>query len=188
MKEELSSVLNLFADFNEEELAEVLNCFNSKVVSKNEILLYEGKVCNEFYFVKSGCLRVYFTDRNGSEKTRYLMLDHHIGTALSSFISREPSFEFVEALDNSEILLIKHSDFYKLLETNVPWQKFYTRILEMAYSFQDKKIEQLVTLDARQRYEKVIEENPILIQKVSNRILASYLDIREETLSRLKSQ
>jgi CRP-like cAMP-binding protein len=188
MTEELSKVLNLFADFNEEELAEVLKCFKSRSVAKNEILLHEGRVCNEFYFVKTGCLRTYFIDKNGYEKTRYLMLDFHIGTALSSFISQEPSFEFIEALDNSEILFIAHTDFHKLFETNAPWQKFYTRILEMAYSFQNKKIEQLVTLNAKQRFDKVQEENPLLIQKVSNRILASYLDMREETLSRLKSK
>jgi len=58
----------------------------------------------------------------------------------------------------------------------------------MAYSFQNRKIEQLVTLTAKQRYNIVLKENPVLIQRLSNRILASYLDIREETLSRLKSK
>ena len=68
------------------------------------------------------------------------------------------------------------------------WKIFYQRILEMAYSFQNRKIEQLVTLTAKQRYDNVLEENPILIQRLSNRVLASYLGIREETLSRLKSK
>ena len=57
----------------------------------------------------------------------------------------------------------------------------------MAYSYQNRRIEQLVTLSAKQRYEQVLNDHPSLIQKLSNKMLASYLDIREETLSRLKS-
>ena len=68
------------------------------------------------------------------------------------------------------------------------WKIFYQKILEMAYSFQNRKIEQIVTLTAKQRYDNILKENPILIQRLSNKMLASYLDIREETLSRLKSK
>ncbi len=70
----------------------------------------------------------------------------------------------------------------------IKWKIFYQRILEMAYSFQNKKIEGLVTLSAKQRYELLLKETPILVQKLSNKILASYLDIAQETLSRLKSK
>ena len=115
------------------------------------------------------------------------MLDNHIGTALTSFISQKSSIEFIEALDDTELLAINHADFYCLNKEMDSWKKFYQRILEMAYSFQNRKIEQLVTLTAKQRYDNVLKENPLLIQRLSNRVLASYLDIREETLSRLKS-
>lgn len=116
------------------------------------------------------------------------MLDNHIGTALTSFISQKPSIEFIEALEDTELMAINHTDFYRLNKEIDNWRIFYQRILEMAYSFQNRKIEQLVTLTAKQRYDNVLKENPVLIQRLSNRILASYLDIREETLSRLKSK
>jgi CRP-like cAMP-binding protein len=57
----------------------------------------------------------------------------------------------------------------------------------MAYLYQNKKIENLVTLSAKQRYDKLLTETPIYVQRLSNKILASYLDITQETLSRLKS-
>lgn len=138
--------------------------------------------CTKELFVKN------FIDKNGHEKTRYIMLDNHIGTALTSFISQKPSIEFIEALDDTKLLAISYSDFYRLNREMNSWKHFYQRILEMAYSFQNRKIEQLVTLTAKQRYDRVLKENPTLIQRLSNRVLASYLDIREETLSRLKSQ
>ena len=178
----------MFANFDEQELDKILACFKPKGVKKNEILLHEGSVCKEFYFVHSGCIRTFFIDRNGHEKTRYVMLENHIGTALTSFISQKPSFEFLEALEITELLAISYADFFRLNKEMDSWKRFYQRILEMAYSFQNRKIEQLVTLTAKQRYGLVLIENPVLIQRLSNRVLASYLDIREETLSRLKSK
>lgn len=188
MTDKLKIVLKMFVDFDEHELEKISDCFNPKSVKKNDILLNEGNVCKEFYFISTGCVRTFFIDKNGHEKTRYVMLDNHIGTALTSFIAQKPSFEFLETLDDTELLAISHSNFIRLNDEMVNWKIFYQRILEMAYSFQNKKIEQLTTLTAKQRYDNVLKENPILIQRLSNRVLASYLDIREETLSRLKSK
>ncbi|MCD8556026.1 MAG: cyclic nucleotide-binding domain-containing protein [Bacteroides graminisolvens] len=190
MIDNLKIVLKQFADFDEDELNKITDCFKNKTVQKNTVLLKEGIVCNEFYFIHTGCVRIFFIDKNGYEKTRYIMLDSdmNLGTALTSFISQNPSIEYIEALDDTVLLAINHSDFYRL-NTEMPnWRTFYQRILEMAYSFQSKRVEHLVTLTAKQRYDNVLKENPFLIQRLSNRILASYLDIREETLSRLKSK
>jgi len=188
MKEQLKAVLGLFAAFDEQELDKIVACFRQKSIKRNSILLQEGSVCREFYFVGTGCLRTYFLDKNAREKTRYILFENHIGTALTSFIAQKPSVEFIEALDDTELLAIGHADFYRLNREMDHWKIFYQRILEMAYSFQNNKIEQLVTLTARQRYDLVLAENAALIQRLSNRVLASYLDMREETLSRLKSR
>jgi CRP-like cAMP-binding protein len=187
-KEQLKSVLKSLANFDDQELDRIVDCFRPRSVKKNSILLQEGNTCKQFYYVYKGCIRIFFIDRNGQEKTRYIMLDHYIGTALTSFISQTPSIEFIEALDNTELLSISHHHFYRLNKEIANWGIFYQKILEMAYSFQNRKIEQLVTLTAKQRYEMVLNQNPILIQRLSNKVLASYLDIREETLSRLKSK
>lgn len=188
MKDNLRKVLLHFASFKEHELDIILPCFKPKSVSKNTILLYQGSICKEFYFINKGCLRTFFIDKTGREKTRYVMLENHIGTAFTSFIFQQASFEFLEAVDDSELLVIQQSDFYRLTKEIPNWSYFYQRILELAYSFQNKKIEQLITLSAKQRYDLVLKENPLLIQRLSNKLLASYLDIRKETLSRLKSK
>ncbi|VTR41108.1 Crp/Fnr family transcriptional regulator [Sphingobacterium thalpophilum] len=190
MINQLKNVLKTFASFDEQELGKIANYFTQKTVKKNTILLKEGIICNEFYFVSTGCIRIFFMDMNGQEKTRYVMLDSdmNLGTALTSFISQQPSIEFIEALDDTELLVINHADFYRLNSELANWRIFYQRILETAYSFQSRRIEHLVTLTAKQRYDNVLKGNPMLIQRLSNRVLASYLDIREETLSRLKSK
>ncbi len=185
---QLKAVLNFIVPFPEQELDEIVSCFKVRRVLRGEQLLTSGEVCREFYFVYKGCIRTYFIDDNGKEKTRYIMPDNHIGTALGSFISGEPSFEQIDALNDSELLVINYTDFYRLNEDSVYWKKFYQKILEMAYAFQTRKIESIMTRTAQQRFEQAMKETPALFQQVSNNVLASYLDMTPETLSRLKSR
>jgi CRP-like cAMP-binding protein len=185
---QLKIVLNYVNRFSDEEFQLVETCFKPKQVKQGQHLLISGETCKEFYFVAKGCIRTYFIDKKGVEKTRYIMPANYIGTALASFISKSPSFELIDALCDSELLSISHKDFYRLNDELPGWKNFYQKILEMAYSFQTHKIESIVTLSAKQRFEQVMKEHPILFQLVSNRILASYLDMTPETLSRMKSQ
>jgi CRP-like cAMP-binding protein len=188
MSAHLKAVLNSISTFSEEELEQIAACFKPKIAVKGEYLLSQGETCNEFYFVKKGCIRTYFVDQNGNEKTRYIMPENYIGTALTSFVSQTPSFEWIDALSDSELLGISYDDFYRLNNELENWKTFYQRILEMAYSFQTRKIEAIVTLSAQQRFEQTMNQNPSLFQLVSNKVLASYLDMSPETLSRLKSK
>jgi len=188
MHENLKIFLKYFVDFDENELNKIAHCFKPRSVEKNAILLSQGDVCNKFYYIQQGCIRTGFITKEGHEKTRYVMCEPSIGTALTSFISKKPSFEFIDALENTELLEINHKDFYKLNDEIANWKIFYQKILEMAYSFQNKKIEGLVTLSAKQRYELVLKETPFLVQRLSNKVLASYIDVTQETLSRLKSR
>ena len=188
MTDQLKAVLNFIVPFPAQELEQIAGCFRPRQVLQGQQLLSNGEVCQEFYFVAKGCIRTYFIDDKGKEKTRYIMPDNHIGTALSSFISGLPSFEWMDALNDSELLVISHTDFYRLNEVSVYWKNFYQKILEMAYAFQTRKIESIMTLTAQQRFEQAMKESPALFQQVSNNVLASYLDMTPETLSRLKSR
>src|ERR1700758_487439 len=99
MFDQLKYLLKYIVDFDEQELDEITKYFKPKSVKKNAILLSQGEVCNEFYFIQKGCIRTYFLDKEGYEKTRYIIYDCTIGTALTSFISKKPSFEFMEVLE-----------------------------------------------------------------------------------------
>lgn len=188
LTDNLRGVLKYVNDFSEDDLEKIIPCFYPESAKRNTFLLREGSICKEFYFVNKGCLRTYFLDKRGNEKTRYVMPDLYIGTALTSFVSQQPSSEFIEVLDDSELMAISRQDFFRLNKELDSWKVFYQKILEMAYSFQNKKIEGLVTLSAKQRYEQLLHDQPILVQRLSNKVLASYLDLKPETLSRLKSK
>jgi CRP-like cAMP-binding protein len=188
MTGKLKYYLRANINIDDKQIDRIISCFKLRTVKRNTVLLSEGEICKEFYFVHSGCIRTYYITKQGHEKTRYVAFENSIATSISSFISQQPSFEFVDTLENSELYSISHKDFYQLVSYIPQWEKFYTTLLEMAYLYQNKKIENLVTLSAKQRYDKLMTESPIYIQRLSNKILASYLDITQETLSRLKSK
>jgi len=188
MTGKLKYYLKANTNIDDKQIDRIISCFKLRTVKKNTILLSEGEICKEFYFVHSGCIRTYYITKQGHEKTRYVAFENSIATSISSFISQQRSFEFVDTLENSELYSISHKDFYQLISDIPQWEKFYITLLEMAYLFQNKKIEDLVTLSAKQRYDKLMAETPIYVQRLSNKILASYLDITQETLSRLKSK
>jgi CRP-like cAMP-binding protein len=188
MKEKLKYYLKANSIIDEIEINKIISCFKLKTYKKNTTILSSGEICSEFYFVNKGCLRTYFLTKQGNEKTRYIAFDCSIVSSFSSFISRQQSFEFIETIEDSELFVMKHRDFYQLVSEIPQWAKYYNSILEMAYLFQNKGIENLVTLSAKQRYDNLLIEKPMYIHKLSNKILASYLNITQETLSRIKSK
>ncbi len=188
MSIKLKYYLSAQSNFDEKELDKIIECFKIKSVKANTVLLSEGQTCKELYFIHSGCARTFFITKEGHEKTRFVAFENSIVSSMASFISKQPSFEFMDTLEDSELYSIKYNDFFRLVSEIPAWGKFYRILLETAYLYQNKKIENLVSLSARQRYDKLINEHPIYVQRLSNRILASYLDIRQETLSRLKSK
>ncbi len=184
----LKAYLRINTDLSESEIETVAIFFKPKAFNRGTILLSQGEVCKDLYFLSRGCIRTYYLTKQGHEKTRYIAFNGSVVTAISSFISQLPSFEFVDVLEKSEVYVISHKDFYQLMCALPAWGSFYRRLLEMAYLYQNKKIEDLVTLSAKERYDKLLREWPVYIQRVSNKILASYLNIREESLSRIKSK
>jgi len=188
MFSQLKKYIRLNAAVSETDLNEIVTHFKPLTVKKNRLLLSQSEICDKLYFVNKGCIRTYYISKNGDQKTRFIALEGTVVTSLSSFVSRSPSFEFVDALEDSELLYIKRSNFYKLVNAMPEWKKFYIKLLEFAYFYQNKKIEELVTLSAGERYAILMKERPGYVQRLSNKILASYLDVTQETLSRLKSK
>jgi CRP-like cAMP-binding protein len=186
MKQKLSHSAPI--DFDAKQLTEILQTFSSFSAPKNTILLRAGTRCNELYFILNGCVRTYFIDEEGFEKTSSITLDNNFTTAWTSFISQNPSIEYIEVIEDTEFLAISHQELHSLVKANTNWKEFYFKLLEIAFLNQSRKIEALMTLNAKQRYQKLINGNPKLIQSVSNKIVASFLHMREETLSRLKSK
>ncbi|MBL0882649.1 MAG: Crp/Fnr family transcriptional regulator [Chitinophagaceae bacterium] len=155
---------------------------------KNEQILRPGDICRNNYFVNAGCLRFYTTNKEGYELTRYFAFEGKFGTALTSFIEQKPSFEYIQCLESSELLVISHQDFFNLVNT-VPEMNFlYRNILEMAYVTTQRRIYGLQGETALERLRWLMNYQPDIFKRASSRVIATYLGITTYTLSRLKAE
>lgn len=188
MKEVLKSHIAGKIQLTDAELQTILSYFKPMRLEKNQILLNNGESSKHTYFVAKGCLRIYFMDENGAEATRFFAFENQFATALVSFITKEPSDELIQALEPTEILAISHEHFYQLLDLIPAWEKFYRIYLETAYVTNTKRLMSFLTQDALEKYRQLLAENPLVVQRLSNKMVASYLNISQETLSRLKSK
>lgn len=185
MLPQLKFFLRHFVDFSDEELDTVWGFFYAQKTVKGEYLCIPGKVATEIGFLLKGVYRVYFLINN-KESTRVLNSENIFVTSIPSFTTQKPSTEYVEALENLELLMLSYQDLQKMYEISSKWEKLGRLLIEYYYNEQQKRIYSLIALTAQQRYEEFVKESPELIQRVPQYIIANYLGISPETLSRIR--
>jgi CRP-like cAMP-binding protein len=131
MPPELRLFFRKFVDFSDEELAEVFPFFHSKKIKKGDWLLIPGEVANEIGFIQKGLFRNYFLV-DGKESTRFLGSEGIFVTSIPSFTSRTPSIEYVQALENSELLMLSYQNLQSMYEISQKWERM-VRILAEYY-------------------------------------------------------
>lgn len=188
MKETLARYIQRKVKMSDEDLQFILSYFKPRTVKKKEILLHEGDLSNRMYFVVKGCLRIYFIKDVGTEVTRRIIFENDSSSSMVSFITKNRSKEYIEAVMDSELLYMDRKDFYHLVETLPVWEKFYRHQLEYAYVINTNRLMSFITNDATERYLLLLKENPEIIKRLPNRLVANYLNITQEGLSRLKSK
>jgi CRP-like cAMP-binding protein len=186
--EQLEQYINSKINVTRQEMDTIISFFKPVSAKKNELLVTHGQTSQRTFFVGKGCLRIFFIYEDGQDATRYFAFENQFATALVSFITGEPSLEFIQAVEQSELLVISQKDFYHLLTIVPQWEKFYRSYLEKAYVNNTNRLMSFVTLDAVKRYKELLEQNPIVVRRLPNKMVASYLNISQETLSRLKSK
>ena len=184
----LATYIKRTIDISDEDLAHGLSFFKTQTAAKNELLLSEGNLSQRTFFVVKGCLRIYFIHEDGQDATRYIAFENQLATALVSFITQQPSLESIQALENSELLYITHDDFNHLRNALPAWENFYQKYLEKAYVNTVSRLMTFTTMDATERYRQLLQKNTEVVKRLPNKIVASYLNISQETLSRIKAK
>lgn len=186
--EQLSHYIKKNIEVSDEDLNTILSYFKPLKQDKNDLLLSQGQTSQYSYFVAKGCLRIYFINEEGKDVTRYIAFENQFATALVSFITKMPSMEYIQVIEKSELLAISHEDF-NYLKTIIPqWNTFYSQYLEKAYVNSNNRLMSFTTMDALERYNQLLKINPTIVKRLPNKIVASYINISQETLSRLKSK
>jgi CRP-like cAMP-binding protein len=155
---------------------------------RNEILLMQGEICRYYYFVNKGCIRLFTINNDGQEATRYFAFEGAFGSALPSLIQQQPAFEFVQAIEQSELLAFPRDDFFVMVNTIPQVGTIYRQILEAAFITAQERIYGFQGLTALEKLRWLLAYQPNIFTRLSNKMVASFLGVTPFTLSRLKAE
>lgn len=184
--EVLINVAKNFAEIPKEEEKILEKYFTVKQVEKNEILLNAGEVCNHLYFVVSGILRTFHLNTNGTEFTRLIRKENQFCTVLLSFLKKKSSVATIQALEKGTLLAINSQDFRTLTQEFEFAKNIYTKILEDFENFHLKRLEFLTSYSPKEKTEIFLKEYQDLEPRLTDKVIASYLQITPETYCRCK--
>lgn len=182
----LYDFLNKFDNLTEKEFNEIfLPYMKVRKIDKREILVRAGEVENHINFIIKGLIRKYYKKGNEEFNTQ-ISLEGHIIHSQESFHGRVPSEYFVEAIEPSVIVSFTYDDLEKIFGHSIKMERLGRKIITKTMVMKDKWRMQLVKLNPRERFLDFVTMNPELMQRVPQKFLASYLNIKAETFSRFK--
>jgi len=160
--------------------------FISKKLRKRQYLLQEGDICKHLAFIAVGLLRSYNVDEKGNEHISVFGWEGWWLSDFNSFLSGVPAMFNIDAIEDSELLMISLAD-YNALTLAVPIMDRYFRILyQNSLVTKERRLMSAITHTAEERYVQLAESNPHIIERIPQNLIASYLGFAPETLSRIK--
>lgn len=184
----LEQYLTKNTSLSNDEIAQVCNKIAIKKLRKGEYLLEKGEISNHNSFVAKGCLRLYNISENGTEHILRFATENWWISDYESYNLGTPSRHYIDALENSVVLMLKKQDFDKLLNTIPNFKKFIDKLDARSFSAGQKRILSTISETAEKRYEKFITTYPGFFNRVPLWMIASYLGLTRETLSRIRSR
>lgn len=188
MKVELEKSIRSRIKASDEDFEVIRKKLIPKKVRKRQFLLNAGDVCEYMIFVERGLLRSFSDDKDGSEHTMQFAPEGWWISDMASLFSREPSKFNIEALEESELLLMSKQVMDELMDMVPQLPRYFLNLMENHIIALQRRINVVQSMSAEETYLKLMEIKPDLINRVSLQHIASYLGITPETLSRVRKQ
>ena len=153
---------------------------------KGEVILKEGDVCKNIYWVVKGLVRQFYI-KNGKELTEYMAVENTICMSIESLFKEEPSRQQIHAIEPTIIFALPKARLEKEAVRNVNIQMMYRKILEESLILSQIHADMLRFESAQERYAKLVKRSPQLVLRAPLLYIASYLQMTPETLSRVRT-
>ncbi|WP_439698225.1 Crp/Fnr family transcriptional regulator [Mucilaginibacter sp. AW1-7] len=161
---------------------------SKRFVKKRKTLLTEGDISRYIYFIEKGALRSFTIDKEGAEHVIQLALEDHWIADLYSFVTQVPGNVNIEAIEDSEVLLLPHHELDLLYDQVPALERYFRHLFQRAYVGLQQRLNTTVSLNAEDRYRMLIHDFPQVAARVPLIYVASFLGITPESLSRIRKQ
>lgn len=165
-----------------------MSYFSPKKLRKRQYILQEGDVCKYIAFVEKGMLRSYTIDEKGNEHIMQFAFEGWWISDHFSFLTGEPAIYNMDALEDSELLLLSKQAEDQLLQKIPKLEKYFRILLQNNLIATQRRLISSLSQTAEERYHQLINACPAIPQRVPQHMMASFLGITPETLSRIRKQ
>jgi len=187
MYDQLKSWLDLHISLDSDEWQRAQKSWILRDLRKKEFLLQDGDICNFIAFINRGCLR-YFSVSDTCDVVYHFFLENSFAWDMDSFLLQQPTQRNMQAMEPTELLILSLDRSIRLEQEIPSWQKFRLTITENAYHCVRHHAEFLLLESADLKYLKLVQEHPDIFQRVPLHMIAAYMNITPETLSRIRKR
>lgn len=185
---DLTTYLTSNLDIDQSVISSIIKYCRTKKVLKEEFLLRENEHCQHTFFVERGLLRQFSIDEKGKEHIVSFAPENWFVTDRESAYFNQPSTYFIQALEDSRVVMIDE-DFVQLLSKSIPsFTDFNNKLLHNHIRHLQRRINLLLSATAEERYLQFIKMYPDILLRVPQSMVASYLGITPESLSRVRKE
>lgn len=178
---------NIIPNLTQEKWHILENYFSLKYYKKGDLIIKAGQVCNEVWYINKGFVRVFIIKDDKDISTGFFIKDQYI-SAYESFLTQKPSTDNIQAMEDCELIALNYNQIQELYKTEPIFEKFGRIIAENLFISISQRTNYFQVLTPEQRYEYLLDKNSQLIQLIPQYMLASYLGITAEHLSRIRKK
>jgi len=179
--------LDSFTTVTDNEFSLWKNIMHEKQVSKGEVLLKEGQVCRQFYFILTGCLRS-FSLEEGREINLKFYFEDEFACDFESFRKEEPAQFYIVAMEDATVYYATKKEAVPVLQSETSFSVFLFRFFQDLYFGESQHSNTFKLMTPEQRYSFLLENKPHYLQRIPLTHLASYLGMSRETLTRIRKK
>ena len=173
----------LLSDFEEQQL---ISSLTVRLIHRKELILEQGKMCKKLYFVESGSLRAFNVNGDGKESTIMFAVQDWWITDMNCFVNQKPALLSIESLEDSKIIEWDYYLLEKLYHKIPKLERFFRILFQNAYIREQLRALHNISFTTEERYRQFIENYPEIVEKVTQKQIASYLGVTPEFLSSVK--
>lgn len=187
MYEQFIRSVTQLVNFTDEELEYFTSFITPVSFNKKDFLLRQGEICKHVMYLNKGALS-YFIEQDGKEVIHEFFFDDCWITDYGSFLSHTPSHNNIVVLEDAEVFMFEYDAIQKLYDKSKNFERFGRLIAEYIFVENERNLVALSTKSPEERYMQLIKERPQLFQRVPQYMIASFLNITPEALSRIRKR